>query len=381
MELTNYSHEWWQYLNVIRSTSFLCFALSLFIKKDRTRSQGYLAASLIVVGLGLFCCFNYDRYFVADNDEILRTTDLVSNAFGGMLITIYFVSLMHPRQLTRRYLLLFLSAILLYSLLIIVAALTLGNPPLGIKDAIANIGRPSVIIRVFGGIGVIFLDCYIACTVISMTVRHRNFIRQYYSYEELIDFRWVKWCITLFSMFALSILFRILNTSFLAKVMVDAVSMTTLTTIYILGYRQGAIPAFDELQNSFAEKTDASEKPENTSRQKHARQLTALEAQLKKYFEKEQPYLNPDLTLVEVAAAIGTNRRYLSQLMNRQFGVNFYTFVNNYRIDHAIRLIEQGKNDGGSDMLSQKSGFKSRSVFYKLFRERTGASPQTYMKK
>jgi AraC-like DNA-binding protein len=388
MDWTNYSHEGWQYLNVIRSVCLLCFALSLLIKRDRTRAQSYLAASLVIVGIGLFCCFNYDRYFVADNNEILRPIELISNAFGGMLIMTYFVSLMRPRQLTCRYFVLFFSVILLYSLLIIITDLTFVKPTMCIKDAIENIGHPSVIIRIFGGVGVIFLDCYVAYTVISMSVRHKKFIRQYYSYEEHIDFRWIRWYILLFGVFALSILFRILNTSFLAKVMVDVVSIVTLTTIYILGFRQGAIPAFDELQNSLAEKEtekeDVCEKIESKpSKRKNnsKQQLARVEERLKKYFDKQKPYLDPDLTLSDVAMAIGTNRNYLSQLLNSRYGVNFYTFVNNHRIDYAIRLIEQEKNDSSSGLISLESGFKSRSVFYKLFRERTGYSPKEYIDK
>jgi len=50
------------------------------------------------------------------------------------------------------------------------------------------------------------------------------------------------------------------------------------------------------------------------------------------YFEKEKPYLQPDLTLTNASKVIGTNRTYLSAVINSNFGVNFNVFVNQFRI-------------------------------------------------
>ncbi|MBN2637211.1 MAG: hypothetical protein JXR61_13145 [Prolixibacteraceae bacterium] len=59
---------------------------------------------------------------------------------------------------------------------------------------------------------------------------------------------------------------------------------------------------------------------------------TTMEEVLLHYFEKEKPYLNPELNLTDLCKKIGTNRTYLSNLINNQFNMNFNTFVNQYRI-------------------------------------------------
>lgn len=60
-----------------------------------------------------------------------------------------------------------------------------------------------------------------------------------------------------------------------------------------------------------------------------------------KYFETEQPYLNPELSLTDVCRKIGTNRTYLSNLINNQFEMNFNAFVNQYRIKEVLEYKKQ----------------------------------------
>jgi len=64
-------------------------------------------------------------------------------------------------------------------------------------------------------------------------------------------------------------------------------------------------------------------------------------AVLLQYFEKEKPYLNPELCLTDVCKKIGTNRTYLSNLINNQFEMNFNAFVNQYRIKEVIEYRKQ----------------------------------------
>jgi len=59
------------------------------------------------------------------------------------------------------------------------------------------------------------------------------------------------------------------------------------------------------------------------------------------YFEKEKPYLQPDLTLTTVCKVIGTNRTYLSAVINSNFGVNFNVFVNQFRVRYIEDHLKQ----------------------------------------
>ncbi|MFV0266049.1 MAG: helix-turn-helix domain-containing protein [Draconibacterium sp.] len=67
----------------------------------------------------------------------------------------------------------------------------------------------------------------------------------------------------------------------------------------------------------------------------------AMEKILLQYFEKEKPYLNPELNLSDVCKHIGTNRTYLSNLINNQFEMNFNAFVNRYRLKEVMEYRKQ----------------------------------------
>jgi AraC-like DNA-binding protein len=320
-----------------------CYSLSLFIKKDRTLSQSYLAGSFSVFGFGMALFFICDHYFAGDKSEITRTFNLFFLTAGGVIVLTYFMSLMNPQKLTLKYFTFYIAAALAFSLLILL---------IDIKFA------------------VILWVCYIIFTIISLYLHYRGLIRQHHFYEKQADLRKIAWCIAFFIIYAILALLKFFDTGILAKIIFNIGSVLTLTGIYVIGSRQEAIPAIDELKDI----TDI------VSLDKQEENLFHIESKLKIYFEEQKPYLNPELSLSNVATAIGMNTTYLSRFMNRRLNVNFFTFVNNHRIDYAIRLIEERKGSITSDLLYMESGFKSRSVFYKLFHERTGFSPQKYIK-
>jgi AraC-like DNA-binding protein len=66
-----------------------------------------------------------------------------------------------------------------------------------------------------------------------------------------------------------------------------------------------------------------------------------LKLKLENYFIEKQPYLQPDLKLTDVCAQIGSNRTYVSNLINVNYGMNFSQFVNHYRLKEAEELLRK----------------------------------------
>ena len=92
---------------------------------------------------------------------------------------------------------------------------------------------------------------------------------------------------------------------------------------------------------------------------------------------KEKLYLEPSLTLRSVADRLGTNTKYLSQVVNHYSGNHFQFFINNYRIEEVKRKIVS--EDFGNFTLygiALQCGFKNKSTFYKVFKEITGQTPR-----
>lgn len=100
---------------------------------------------------------------------------------------------------------------------------------------------------------------------------------------------------------------------------------------------------------------------------------------LVQHFEKDKPYLSPDLKIGEVALQIYTNKTYLSRALNRKLAKNFNQFVNCFRIREACRLFLTAPELRAQD-LCDRSGFNSTSSFCTAFRINTGYSPAEWCK-
>lgn len=78
------------------------------------------------------------------------------------------------------------------------------------------------------------------------------------------------------------------------------------------------------------------------------------------YFENENPFLQPDLTLTAVSKVIGTNRTYLSSVINNNLGMNFNAFVNQFRTRYVEEYLNQNPKVRKED-LAEICGFGSVS--------------------
>ncbi|MEY4902437.1 MAG: hypothetical protein RLZZ292_252 [Bacteroidota bacterium] len=97
---------------------------------------------------------------------------------------------------------------------------------------------------------------------------------------------------------------------------------------------------------------------------------------------QEKMYLNPDLSLKELAVRLHTNTRYLSQVINTLSGFNLQHYINSFRIKEVKRKIESGSFQHLTLYgIAQQCGFKNKSTFYKVFREATGETPKDYVRK
>ena len=69
----------------------------------------------------------------------------------------------------------------------------------------------------------------------------------------------------------------------------------------------------------------------------------------------------------------------LSQVINEQLGVNFFNFVNQYRVEEFKERLADPSNRNFSLLgIAFDSGFNSKSTFNRIFRNTTGLTPSRY---
>ena len=105
----------------------------------------------------------------------------------------------------------------------------------------------------------------------------------------------------------------------------------------------------------------------------------AIAQKITQALEKDQVFLDPSLTLPSLAQQLEESPQQASKTINTQFQKNFYQLVNEYRIQHAQSLLTNPNYQHYSILgVAMECGFKSKSTFYKLFKQATGTTPTAF---
>ena len=104
--------------------------------------------------------------------------------------------------------------------------------------------------------------------------------------------------------------------------------------------------------------------------------LEQIDRLLKEHCVATQLYLQHELSLQDLAQAIGTNRSYLSQYFSRK-SITYNTYINNLRIDYFIKRYQEltaARQAVVAQELAYESGFSSYRTFSRAFTQRMGQS-------
>lgn len=149
-------------------------------------------------------------------------------------------------------------------------------------------------------------------------------------------------------------------------------SAMTITDYYELpGMSRHATPAQVAQNNSLKSKYAKSGL--------NAIQLDKFKLRLKEIMQTEKAFLMPNLTLPKLAAAVDCSVNHLSQVINSGFGMSFFDYLNQHRIEYAKELLSQ--YDGVNSAILNvafAAGFNSNSAFYAAFKKCIGQTPAQY---
>lgn len=132
---------------------------------------------------------------------------------------------------------------------------------------------------------------------------------------------------------------------------------------------------------------ESSLKPETDSR-KYARsgldeaQAAVMYNQILVHMKKEKPYRNPEINIYQLADALGMKKHHLSRIINEKAGMNFFDFINTFRVEE----IKHNLSDPSLDHLTLlgialESGFNSKATFNAAFKKFTGLTPSDFQRR
>jgi AraC-like DNA-binding protein len=219
-----------------------------------------------------------------------------------------------------------------------------------------------------------------------LTSRHKQTILDNFSHSEGISLKWLRYCIVSIGLvfFCAVIVFVLRNLlefrfPFNPEYIFYSIMIVFIFYIGYFGIRQENIfisnPVNEDIRNdksSYFGKYSRSGLKEDVAIRLFDKLLT--------FMEEEKPYLDPHLTLSQLAGKMGISNNQLSQVINQKAGVNFHDFVNKYRIEEFLR--NAGKNKHFSLLaLALDAGFNSKSSFNYIFKKQKGLSPSQYLSK
>ena len=154
--------------------------------------------------------------------------------------------------------------------------------------------------------------------------------------------------------------------------------------LVLICYLLWRVETLSDLSIQIAATESESEGDEDQSLYKGLSQTNrnSIGALLQQHCIDTQLYLQHDLTLLQLAKAIGTNRFYLSQYFS-SLGTTYNAYINDLRVNHFVNLYHESIDVHRSftaQQLAQESGFRSYSTFSSAFKRKTNLSVTAWIR-
>jgi AraC-like DNA-binding protein len=290
----------------------------------------------------------------------------------GVLVWFYVVLLTNSsRRLTRRDLLFFLPAAVYVAFRLILFAQDLEFKDWFNENYYVPIAGPFVFITEFlWNVAFLYLS-------ISHYRKYRAWLDENFSDTAKLKFDWVRNFLYLFTfVFVFGAVFDFTNSfiyklSYIQYFYFELVLALVTYYLAIAGYLRSRAIELD-----FTPKT---EEPDSKKALLSERELERLKTRLRNLMETEKPYLNPQLTLGELAKNLAVNSAVLSFAINHGCGKNFNDFVNEFRIGEVKEKLQKGAAEDLTLLaVAFDSGFNSKATFNRAFKKFTGVSPKEF---
>ena len=212
------------------------------------------------------------------------------------------------------------------------------------------------------------------------TVRYNRHVKDNYSDTSHIGVTWVRGVNIIFIFWYIFTTASMLQDSWYADTAKNVADITVWTVVYHYSIYHRIIEDFPDVSHLISARPFSKMIPSsNEALEPH---LSDLMTKIYACFEIEKLYLNPNLTLNDVATAASSNRSYISKAINSVTGDTFFQFVNKRRIQYAVELMNDSENKKITlEYIARISGFNSMTTFYNFFRKDRGCTPGEYLKK
>jgi AraC-like DNA-binding protein len=335
------------------------------IKKNARLPDRILAVWLFTISLQMIISLFNTRYSI--------TAFPISPFIHGPLMYIYVRTLIDEKPRLRSYYLSYTLPVIAFFVLAIVYR----NKPILIFDQYLDNDPYRGIRFAYAILLMVSIFAYSIMTFVKIGA-HRKKIKDMFSYtSQKITLGWamfvsISFFVLYFGLFALGFT-RVFanNFNFDPQLVGNIILVFYSFAFSIFGYQQDLIYPEEPVL----------EKPkyERSGLKSGARKT--LKENLLKLMTDEHVYQNPELSILDVSERLKAPRHHVTQVLTEEFNKNFYSFINSYRIEDAMKRLKDPKNDHLTVLaIGFDSGFNSKSSFNTLFKKAVGMTPSEYRK-
>ena len=356
----------------------LLLALLLIVKKAKGKHDYLLTIWLIGNCCQLFFFQqNFDSQY--SNYENLHIIGALLSAATSPLLYLYVQTLVRPSESNSMLDLIHFLPYMVMTLTIITINETMEDSVIQVRNGLIQSSDPTIFLIQYHGLLLGIINIIYPIIALRLLFLHRFHIESEFSNIDKINMNWLRYWI-LFSLTGVIISILIIwagwlefmpfNTSF------EFIALSITLNIIVVGFfGLGQTTIFSSVDLGKSSVNPMKYKSSNLNRA----EIDLLLLRLKTYMTDHKPYLNQQLSLDLLAEATGMNKHQLSQLINEKMGVNFYTFVNRYRMDEFKERLRDPTNKSVTLLgIAMDSGFSSKSSFQHIFKKMEGITPSQF---
>ena len=351
--------------------------IMMLLRSFGNRARHILGWSMIMWALMAVIRISVNSY-VNETKEAFHPDVLIASCFVTACLASYVIEKLRPGFLTLKRFAIFLSPVVIGGLSYLTYRLSGGEIHIfySIKDVFTHFNM-DVFLRLL----VLALTLFYMILPIYLVVKYADeysaYLSENVSDPENYDLRWLKR-----TMIVLSILYFLYVVLLLTdRTILYVVIKTIMLVVWFYFFYKALFLKNIRIEHSFKNGWDlplnVDDEEDDDDEEQRGALFKRYAEEVNTWFEREKPYPNDDLRLTDLQRVFPISRSYLSQLFNKELGMSFSDYVNQFRVEESKRLMDAEPLASIQD-IAERSGFHSISTFRRAFTKHTGIIPSEY---
>lgn len=365
---------------LVGAAQALFFAVLVFTKQEKTIADIFLSLWLVTLSFCLILPF-----FIFKNDvyQYIHLSDLEVGLLASQPVWLYLYTYLlttKKKSFDPKLLLHFVPVVLIILLFIPYYQLS-GKEKIELYEG--TLEFPKIILA--GSIASFsFIFIYVIFSLLKIRKHKRN-LKYMFSYQDSIDLQWLQNLVVSFMIIFIIefILFGFFLFNDRIKVYYLDYSGYLLFAAFVFalgyfGYKQGEIFQHKKVVAVTDKKQRKPPSVKTSSSDIENAQLAEL---LNTFVTEHKPWLNPTLSLYDLASELNISSHKLTLLLNNYLKTNFYDYINHFRVEEVKKMLKNNIKKYTILAIALECGFNNKASFNRIFKQKTGQTPSEFIKK